>query len=535
MRQKWRISAIAATTLASLSIPVLALAATAREQGLAPIVFMLDLDDKAIQGIVSKSSFASIVKEDGNKVLKLSTPPGTSRGNYRLHFPLPKNLVAGRTLLFSANVKANDVAKPAHSWNGLKFQLHFKYTSGADFWKNPPDIYGSFDWRRLTFSAAIPSDVENPELMLGFEDSNGNAWLSEIEVKILKERKTLAQRGKADYDTRVVEMPRLRGVMSPNDFKGNGNFKEGDIKELAKWKANGIRWQIVWDNKKDSPKDLNKYNEWLSQKLNELDKVLSCCNENGIKVVVDLHSAPGGKQSLFSDPRYQKRFIEIWREIALRYKDNPAIWGYDILNEPTLFDIPLEGVYDWIPLAKKTIEEIRKVDAETPVILETEEMASPELFSSLECFPERNVIYSFHFYVPHGFTHQLKRQGPYNTYPGMINGVEWNKERLCAAMKPVVDFQRETGARVYVGEFSAIRWAPGADRYISDCISLFEEYGWDWTYHAFREWDGWDVECGSAPSDVTRRETTDRKSVLLKAFEQNSASAAHHVNTLQDP
>ena len=26
------------------------------------------------------------------------------------------------------------------------------------------------------------------------------------------------------------------------------------------------------------------------------------------------------------------------------------------------------------------------------------------------------------------------------------------------------------------------------------CIALFRDYGWDWTYHAFREWEGWSVE-----------------------------------------
>ena len=47
---------------------------------------------------------------------------------------------------------------------------------------------------------------------------------------------------------------------------------------------------------------------------------------------------------------------------------------------------------------------------------------------------------------------------------------------------------------MFVGEFSAIAWAPNAEGYIRDCISIFEELGWDWTYHAFREFDGWSVE-----------------------------------------
>jgi hypothetical protein len=51
------------------------------------------------------------------------------------------------------------------------------------------------------------------------------------------------------------------------------------------------------------------------------------------------------------------------------------------------------------------------------------------------------------------------------------------------------------------GEFSVIRWAPGAVNYLRDCIELFEQCGWDWTYHAYREWDGWSVEHGSDPGN----------------------------------
>ena len=61
-------------------------------------------------------------------------------------------------------------------------------------------------------------------------------------------------------------------------------------------------------------------------------------------------------------------------------------------------------------------------------------------------------------------------------------------------LAPVRAFQKKYGAKIYVGEFSAICWAPGAGVYLRDCIDIFEEYGWDWTYHAFREWAGWSVE-----------------------------------------
>ena len=105
----------------------------------------------------------------------------------------------------------------------------------------------------------------------------------------------------------------------------------------------------------------------------------------------------------------------------------------------------------------------------------------------------------------------------------MISGTRYDRETLRRILKPVRDFQQRHGARIYVGEFSAVRWAPGAERYLEDCISLFEEYGWDWTYHAFREWNGWSVEHTENPQDNEPAQTdTARKKVLLKYFRRNN-------------
>ena len=49
-----------------------------------------------------------------------------------------------------------------------------------------------------------------------------------------------------------------------------------------------------------------------------------------------------------------------------------------------------------------------------------------------------------------------------------------------------------------------------------------EENGWDWAYHAFREWDGWSVEHGPTSSRALRSEQpTDRQKLLMRWFEKN--------------
>lgn len=52
---------------------------------------------------------------------------------------------------------------------------------------------------------------------------------------------------------------------------------------------------------------------------------------------------------------------------------------------------------------------------------------------------------------------------------------------------------------------------------------LMEEFGWSWTYHAFRESDMWSVEHNTDPHD--KKAYPDmmnlRKQVLLDAFQKN--------------
>jgi endoglucanase len=129
-------------------------------------------------------------------------------------------------------------------------------------------------------------------------------------------------------------------------------------------------------------------------------------------------------------------------------------------------------------------------------------------------------------YAPHEFTHQgVYGQGKEFIYPGLINGKQWDKAKLEQALQPVVDFQKKHGVHIYIGEFSAIRWAPdnSAYRYLKDVIDIYEANGWDWSYHAFREWSGWSVEHGTDKKDTRPSSTpTDRQKLLCDWFKKNA-------------
>ena len=130
-----------------------------------------------------------------------------------------------------------------------------------------------------------------------------------------------------------------------------------------------------------------------------------------------------------------------------------------------------------------------------------------------------NVIYELHMYIPSEYTHQGVTGGwsEPRKWPDESRG--WNKELLRRKLEPVVAFSKHHHAKIFVGEFSAVAWAEGADRYLRDCIELFDEQGWDWCYHAFNEWRGWNVEyAGDSREKLRRVGDTPRKRVLIEGL-----------------
>lgn len=90
-----------------------------------------------------------------------------------------------------------------------------------------------------------------------------------------------------------------------------------------------------------------------------------------------------------------------------------------------------------------------------------------------------NVIYKVHMYAPLPFTQQNPvnngeehKRRPLLAYPGTIAGIRYDREPLPRILQPVRDFQLAYHVHIYVGEFSAPRFAPATEKYLEPCIAL---------------------------------------------------------------
>ena len=449
---------------------------------------------------------------------------------------LPLEPLRGTRLRISGRIKAENVVVPPNGYNGIKMMLILD-SPGGKLWLQRDGVWGTFDWKEVVFLATVPPDITGATLLLGIENTTGTAWFDDITITVIGKRPTRPTDVSAVPVYKGHNLPRLRGAMINPD-----SFKSDDLKVLSgDWKANHVRWQLLWNGFPNGPADtatVEEFDAWIDNQCEQLDRMLPELKRYGVRVCLDLHTPPGGRMPrergsemrMFHEQPFQDAFVATWQKLARKYKDVDVIWCYDILNEAVEGDIPEgKGIVDWHTLALKTSKEIRKIDPDKAIVIEPAPWGAPSALEWFEPFDPKevpNVVYSVHMYMPHEFTHQGVYESPVGlVYPGKMNGGKhWDKEQLRNALRPVRDFARDYGVAIYIGEFGSIRWAPdnSSHRYLRDCIEVFEEEGWDWAYHAFREWDGWSVEHGPDKDDRRRvTEPTDRELLLRSWYEKN--------------
>jgi len=463
--------------------------------------------------------------------LLIDRPAREGAGQQTVRAALPLDKVRGTRVLVEVMARAEDVARPPHAYNGIKCTLHTVAPAGPR-WSQQDNLFGTFDWRPLRFAAEVPADATEAWLVLGLEETTGRVWFDDLKVSVVGLRRRVPERRPAGPVARGHDLPRLRGAMiSPN-------VTAEDLRVLGRqWQANHVRWQLLWGGFPHGPADkgdLAAYDDWLESALKRLDELLPVCREAGLLVLIDLHTPPGGRNGasecrLFHEKRFQDVFLRAWEKIARRYKGDATVWGYDLLNEP-VEGVVADGLLDWHALATRAAKAVRAIDLDHALVVEPAPWGNPEALDWFEPLDVPGVVYSVHMYLPHKFTHQGVHGGATGiNYPGRMDGRQVGKEQLRESLRPAIDYGRDYNVAIYLGEFSAIRWAPGpsAYHYLRDVIDIFEEQGWDWAYHAFREWDGWSVEHGPDPKDHTPSRTqTDREKLLRSWFAKNSKPGA---------
>ena len=261
----------------------------------------------------------------------------------------------------------------------------------------------------------------NPEgYMFGFQRMNSPRLINELFCELIGPEKTAEfwQKYKDNYITKA------------------------DIDFIARTGANTIR--IPFHYKLFTDEDymgLTSNQDGFAR----IDSVVNWCRANNLFLILDMHDAPAGQTGdniddsygypwLFESPKAQEQFCNIWKRIAERYKDEPVILGYELINEPiaTYFDNQDELNAKLQPLYHKAIESIREVDKNHIILL-----GAPQWNSNFEPLTDTDydsqVMFTCHRY---------------------------GGDATAEAIKNFIDFRDKSNRPIYMGEIghNTLEW-----------------------------------------------------------------------------
>jgi len=293
-----------------------------------------------------------------------------------------------------------------------------------------------------------------------------------------------------------------------------GNWGSCNIDSINLSEADYIRTKIEGGNHFRFGMAYRWYQDDKVKMFTVLDQHVAWAKKHGIWLVWNIFTLPGDCYEGFvvqscpfwNDSTKKQQLKQFWVDMAMRYKDEPVVAGYDLLNEP----LPPNGTYNtWKVYAQELTDAIRAIDPNHLIFFMS--LSDPTFTSKLN---GTNIVYEIHDYTPMGMTHDTTP----NAYPGTtaewcgtvlwsqktinglsdtLNGTNYPSTSCNDLGKRVsFDWAASNNVPMYVGE-----WGPqvfgnfsGGYDYIKDRGQAYIGYG---VSHAFYSWkhlkDNWSI------------------------------------------
>ena len=206
-----------------------------------------------------------------------------------------------------------------------------------------------------------------------------------------------------------------------------------------------------------------------------LDNFIEGAAKKGIYTMLDLHGAYGSQNGkdhsgeivsnvndidFYSNEEKQQKTIDLWKAVASRYKDNPAVCGYDILNEPGE-NAGTTTTRHWV-FFDKVYDAIREVDENHVIIIEScwggENLPKPSVYGWT------NIMYSFHHYT--GQTSSTGVAAHLASMQSRINNVK----------------SMNFNVPIHMGEFSCY----GNEESWTGTLKMLTDAGWSWNTWTYK-------------------------------------------------
>jgi len=181
-----------------------------------------------------------------------------------------------------------------------------------------------------------------------------------------------------------------------------------------------------------------------------LDAAVKMILDAGLSVELDMHPDSDFKSALAKDDEAVERFADFWRAVARHYSSwDPERVFFEILNEPEFQD-----AYRWYGVEAMLAGAIRQAAPAHTILASGARWDDDDDMLFLEPLRDPNVIYVFHFYEPHIFTHQGATWGDY--YWHWLKGLHYPSQPENAAQVAIA--VPEARNRLFVIRYGQDHW-----------------------------------------------------------------------------
>ena len=243
--------------------------------------------------------------------------------------------------------------------------------------------------------------------------------------------------------------------------------------------------------------------------LGRIDAALALCDKYGLRAVLDLHKTPGysfdageKEAGFFESESYQERFYDIWETLAEWFGGMSDRVAFELLNEVT----EARFLPAWKRISRECVCRIRVYAPDTIILLGSYNWNSARTVPELDAPYDDKMVYNFHFYEPHAFTHQgaywmPELQDKRCAYADCGASEAWFEDFLA----PAIEKAEKEHCELYCGEFGVIDVVPPEEavKWFRDLHKVFARHG---IAHAMWSWKQMDFGLIDARMDGVRDE-----------------------------
>ena len=256
--------------------------------------------------------------------------------------------------------------------------------------------------------------------------------------------------------------------------------------DAVQGKFTTIRLPVRWSNHAAPTADANLDEFFAMRVANSVDAML----DKGFYVILNMHHY----NQLFGDALLpnevavdpmilEDRFVNMWRQIALRFQNRSPKLVFELLNEPH----GRMGGEAWNTLAAKALAAVRETDPTRTVIIGPGNYNSIAELAKLRLPPDKNLIVAIHNYDPFAFTHQGATWLPFKLPTGVTCCSAQQRKAVTDTFDIASAWSTRNGYPLHLGEFGSLRSIDLESRetYTRMVRDAAESRGMGWTYWEF--------------------------------------------------